>query len=110
MKQVKFSPCGTKFAVAKDDRVLIYSAPTKKPTLNPISLKRAISDVKNIVDVAWSSDGKMVAISSGRGIIHLYPVVKFRNFKPLTLTANTEGVVKTFFKDEKSYDILSLDV
>lgn len=108
--QVKFSPCGTKFSVAKQNTVLIYSAPTRKPTLNPIALKRAISDVQNVVDVAWSNDGKIVAVSSARGIIHIYPVVKFRNFKPVTLTANTEGVVKTFFKNDKSYDILSVDV
>ena len=78
--------------------------------MNPIRLKRSISDVKNVVDVAWSKDGRMVAVSSGRGTIHLYPVVRFRNFRPLTLTANTEGVVKTFFKDDKSYDILAVDV
>lgn len=110
IKQVKFSPCGSLFSVAKEDTVLIYSAPSREPRLNPIRLMRAISDVKSVVDVAWSNDGRIVAVSSGRGVIQLYPVVKFRNFKPVTLTANTEGVVKTFFRDKESYDILSVDV
>ena len=55
----RFSPDGKKFAVTKDDAVLIYYAPGKTREINPFTLHRKYTGAYGKTRcIDWTSDSK----------------------------------------------------
>jgi len=103
---VKFSPDGSMFAVAKKNICLVYAAPGLKMVFNPFELLRSIPEVKDVMSLDWSFDSRILSISNGCGTIDLYPVVKFANFRAVSLSNNDRNF-KVFFLNN-SYEFYSI--
>lgn len=54
-----------------------------------------------------SSNLRLIGIGGKDSCIRIYPVQKFENFKPITLTGHSDSMVNIFF-ESVNYDLYTL--
>ncbi|XP_029644445.1 periodic tryptophan protein 2 homolog isoform X2 [Octopus sinensis] len=98
---VKFSPDGKKFAVAKGDKVLLYSAPCKQMNFNPFRLLRTLYGAyDDNVCIDWSSDSRVLCVGSKDMSTRVYGAIRFKNLIIYTVGGHSDSIVGAFFEKD----------
>lgn len=105
---IKFSPDGTKFAVTKEDKMLVFYAPGKNINFNPFQLLRMFYGAyEDNVCIDWSTDSRVICAGSKDMSVRIYGIERFKNLFIYTLTGHGDGIVGTFFL-KNSLDLYSV--
>nr|CAB3265326.1 periodic tryptophan protein 2 homolog [Phallusia mammillata] len=105
---VSFSPDGKKFAVCKDNVILMYHAPGKTMSLNPFSLYRTFYGAYNDVTcIDWTDDSRVFAVGGKDMNTRVYAAVKLENLVIYSLGGHKDEIVGCFFEKD-SLDIYSV--
>jgi periodic tryptophan protein 2 len=103
INSIKFSPDGKKFAVCKQDKVLIFHAPGRTKEFNPFLLQRTLYGAYDInVCLDWSSDSRVLIVGSNDMCSRVYAVdyKAFTNLKTYNLGGHSEAIVGCFFEKD----------
>ncbi|XP_060652444.1 periodic tryptophan protein 2 homolog [Drosophila nasuta] len=97
---VSFSPDGSYFAVARENLVLIFSAPGEiTGEYNPFVLKRSfLGGYDDVTWLDWSSDSKLLAIGCRDSSTKICAIKHTRNFRTYNLSGHTDAIVSCFFE------------
>ena len=98
---IKFSPDGLQFAVAKENLVLLYRTPGgQNKDFNPFGLDRVLKGaLDDTSTISWSSDSKIIAVGAKDNTTRLYPVrEKYSNFHSYALGGHSDPIIGTFFQ------------
>ena len=101
VSDIKFSPDGKQFAVAKENLVLVYRTPgVQSKDFNPFGLDKVLKGALDETNtIAWSHDSKILAVGSKDNTTRLYPVrEKYSNFSSYSLGGHSDPVISTFFQ------------
>ncbi|EDW01423.1 periodic tryptophan protein 2 homolog [Drosophila grimshawi] len=97
---IKFSPDGSYFAVARENLVLVFSAPGEiTGEYNPFVLKRSfLGGYDEITWMDWSTDSKFLAIGCRDSSTKVCGMRRTRNFRTYNLSGHTDAIVSCFFE------------
>uniref|UniRef100_H2YNV0 Small-subunit processome Utp12 domain-containing protein n=1 Tax=Ciona savignyi TaxID=51511 RepID=H2YNV0_CIOSA len=99
IKCIKFSPDGSKFAVTKDNLVLVYHAPGRNRELNPFKLIRTFYGAYNDTTcIDWTSDSRAFAVGGLDMNTRVYAAIKCDNLVVYSLGAHKDEIVGCFFE------------
>lgn len=100
VQSVSFSPDGSYFAVARENLVLIFSAPGEiTGEYSPFVLRRSfLGGYDDVTWLDWSSDSKLLAIGCRDSSTKICAVKFTRNFRTYNLSGHTDAIVSCFFE------------
>ncbi|XP_041358721.1 periodic tryptophan protein 2 homolog [Gigantopelta aegis] len=98
---IKFSPDGTKFAVTKENKVLVFHAPGKTREFNPFVLyKTFFGALDDTVCIDWTSDSRAFCVGSKDMNTRVYGAQRFTNLIVYSVGGQTHCVVGAFFEKD----------
>ncbi|RNA14795.1 periodic tryptophan 2 -like protein [Brachionus plicatilis] len=96
---VKFSPDGKKFAVCKENKVLLYHAPGKNKEFNPFVLIRTFYGAyDDNICLDWTSDSRVLIAGSKDMSSRVFAAEGFKNLNCYVLGGHSESIVGCFFE------------
>ena len=105
---VSFSPDGKKFAITKENTVLVYHTPGKTKEFNPIILYRTFYGFYDeTVSIDWTVDSKAFCVGGKDMNVRVYGAQKFDNLIIYSLGGHTDCIVNAFFENN-SLDCYSI--
>ncbi len=106
---VKFSPDGKKFAVCKEDKVLLYHAPGRNKEFNPFLLQRTFYGAYDEnVCLDWTSDSSCLVAGSRDMSSRVHATDFYKNLTVYALGGHSESIVGCFFERDSLNVILNL--
>lgn len=98
--QVKFSPDGRKFAVTRNNVILVYHSPGKKREFNPFQLYHTYQGAyDDTVSIDWTSDSKALCAGSKDMNTRVHAAERLANLTIHSLGGHTDAIVAAFFVD-----------
>lgn len=98
---VKFSPDGKKFAVCKEDKVLLFHAPGRTKEFNPFLLQRTFYGAYDEnVCLDWTSDSSCLVAGSLDMSSRVHATDHFKNLSVYALGGHSEIMVGCFFEKD----------
>ena len=109
IKSIKFSPDSKLFAITKEDKAFVYTAPgPHSREYNPFNMTRVLKGAYNDTScLAWSSCSRFLAVGSKDMSVRIYALEKFANITVCSLGGLSDSCVATFF-ETNSLDCYSL--
>ncbi|XP_013385709.1 periodic tryptophan protein 2 homolog [Lingula anatina] len=105
---IKFSPDGRKFAVTKENNVLVFHAPGKTMEFNPFVLERTFFGAYDeTVCIDWTTNSKAFLVGSKDMNTRVYGAERFANLVVYSLGGHSNSIVAAFFEEE-SLDMISI--
>jgi periodic tryptophan protein 2 len=102
---ISFSPDGRKFAVTKENTVLLFHAPGKTQEFNPFVLIRTFYGAYDeTLSIDWTSDSRAFCVGGKDMNTRVYGAEKFTNLIIYSMGGHTDSIVNAFFEHD------SLDV
>ncbi len=97
---LRFSPDGRHFSVAKESNVFVYRTPgPANREFSPFVMERVLRGAyEDVTCVAWSSCSRIVAVGSRDTSVRLFALEEFENFRSYALGGHTEEVRAVFFE------------
>ncbi|XP_005103088.1 periodic tryptophan protein 2 homolog [Aplysia californica] len=98
VRQVQFSPDGSKFAVVKDTVVQVFYAPGKTREFNPFVLYRTYpGHVDEAVCLDWTSDSRVLCTGSKDRRTRIVATQRLKNLNVYDLGGVRDTVIGAFF-------------
>uniref|UniRef100_F6VRH3 Periodic tryptophan protein 2 homolog n=1 Tax=Ciona intestinalis TaxID=7719 RepID=F6VRH3_CIOIN len=108
IKCIKYSPDGRKFAVTKDNLVLVYHAPGMSRELNPFQLQRTFYGAYGETTcIDWTTDSRAFAVGGSDMNTRVYAAMKCDNLVVYSLGAHKDEIIGCFF-EANSLDIYTV--
>jgi len=110
VRDVKFSPDGTKLLITKANLVLLFNAPNLRDLSNPLHLIRKFSGAdQDTTCLDWTTDSRFFLVGEYRNT-RLYPTFKSDQVTVWTNSGHSDEIVGCFFeKDSLNYYSLAKD-
>ncbi|KAL4230154.1 U3 snoRNP protein [Mactra antiquata] len=105
---IKFSPDGSKFAVTRDSKVLVFHAPGKTREYNPFVLDRIFYgpyDETTCLD--WTDDSKAFCVGSKDMNTRVYGAEKFSNLIVYSIGGHNDVITGAYF-EQNSLDLYTI--
>ncbi|CAK8686566.1 unnamed protein product [Clavelina lepadiformis] len=98
---IKYSPDGKKFAVTKDNLVLVYHAPGKSRVINPFQLYRTFYGAYGeTTSIDWTTDSRAFAVGGKDMNTRVYAAIKCDNLIVYSLGGHKDEIVGCYFEKE----------
>ena len=99
---IKFSPDSKLFAITKEDKAFVYTAPgPHSREYNPFNMTRVLKGAYNDTTcLAWSSCSRFLAVGSKDMTVRIYALEKFINISVCMLGGMSDPCVATFFETD----------
>ncbi|XP_064636474.1 periodic tryptophan protein 2 homolog [Lineus longissimus] len=105
---VSFSPDAKKFAVAKDNEILVFHAPGKTKEFNPfLPYKKFYGAYDETVSIDWTTDSQAFVVGSKDMNSRVYGSQRFENLIVYSVGGHSQAMVGAFF-EENSLDFYSI--
>ncbi|XP_063413018.1 periodic tryptophan protein 2 homolog [Mytilus trossulus] len=106
--QIKFSPDGKKFAVTREDKIMLFHAPGKTREFNPFVLQRTFYGAYDeTVCIDWTTDSRVLCVGSKDMNTRVYGAQHFKNLVVYSMGGHRDAIVGSFF-EANSLDLYSL--
>ena len=102
INSIKFSPDSKLFAITKEDKAFVYTAPgPHSREYNPFNMTRVLKGAYNDTTcLAWSSCSRFLAVGSKDMTVRIYALEKFVNISVCMMGGMTDSCVATFFEPD----------
>ncbi|CAC5425132.1 PWP2 [Mytilus coruscus] len=106
--QIKFSPDGKKFAVTREDKIMLFHAPGKTREFNPFVLQRTFYGAYDeTVCIDWTTDSRVLCVGSKDMNTRVYGAQHFKNLVVYSMGGHRDAIVGSFF-EANSLDLYSI--
>jgi len=111
VKDIKYSPDGTKFLMTRKNGVILFRAPNLRDFSNPFHQIRKFYGADGPTTcVDWTTDSRFFMVGAEDGNTRVYPAFKSDQFTIWTNAGHSDHVVGCFFeKDSLNYYSISRD-
>lgn len=101
IRAIKFSPDGKKFAVCKEDKVLVYQTPGRNKEFNPFLLKQTIyGALDETVCLDWTTDSRCLIAGSKDMSARIHATERFENLAIYTFGGHNDSIAGCFFEKD----------
>ncbi|KAK2164936.1 hypothetical protein LSH36_57g02051 [Paralvinella palmiformis] len=108
VNSISFSPDGKKFAVTKENTILVFHAPGCTKEYNPFVLYRTFYGFYDeTVCIDWTNDSRAFLVGGKDMNTRVYGAERFKNLIINSLGGHTDSIVAAFFEHD-SLDVYSL--
>ncbi|XP_053398750.1 periodic tryptophan protein 2 homolog [Mercenaria mercenaria] len=105
---IKFSPDGSKFAVTRENKVLVFHAPGKTREYNPFVLyKTFFGPYDETTCLDWTDDSKAFCVGSKDMNTRVYGAQHFSNLIVYSIGGHNDEIVGAYF-EQNSLDLYTI--
>ncbi|CAG2197245.1 PWP2 [Mytilus edulis] len=106
--QTMFSLNGQKFAVTREDKIMLFHAPGKTREFNPFVLQRTFYGAYDeTVCIDWTTDSRVLCVGSKDMNTRVYGAQHFKNLVVYSMGGHRDAIVGSFFEAD-SLDLYSI--